>query len=76
MRTILVLLLAANLLVGAWIAWGDPQDGAHEPQRLARQVEPGRLRLLGDAEFKRARQKSQETGAPEVPAPVAVPAKP
>jgi len=60
MRILITLLLAADLLLGAWIAWGPPQDGTHEPARIEHQVDPQRLRVLGEEEFQKARQRSQE----------------
>jgi hypothetical protein len=71
MRTLLVVLLVVDLLLGAWIAWGDPQDGSHEPGRLERQIQPARLRVIGDEELQRARQRSTEAGAEGAGAPAA-----
>jgi hypothetical protein len=68
MRSFLLLLVAANLAALAWIVWGDPLEGAHEPLRISRQIEPGALRPLGEAELQAARTRSQETLAAEAQA--------
>jgi hypothetical protein len=48
MRLAFLLLLLANLALFAWQqgTLGSPADGGREPQRLARQVAPERIRLL------------------------------
>jgi hypothetical protein len=52
LRTLVALLLAANLGFYAWTqGWldpivGSPSQGEREPERLKRQVHPERVRLL------------------------------
>jgi len=65
MRILFLFLLAADLMLGVWIVWGSPQDGTHEPLRTERQMQPGKLRVIGEAELARLRQKSAEAPAAE-----------
>lgn len=52
LRALLVLLLAANVVFFAWVqgwlapTWPPPRAGEREPQRLAAQVHPDRIRVL------------------------------
>ena len=65
MRILFLILLAADLMLGVWILWGEPQDGAHEPLRAERQMQPAKLRVVGEPELARLRQKAAETPASE-----------
>lgn len=71
MRSFLLLLIAANLAALAWILWGDPMDGTHEPLRISRQIEPASLRRLSEDELLAARTRSQESLAAEAQAQAA-----
>ncbi|MBV8500515.1 MAG: hypothetical protein JO006_02210 [Paucibacter sp.] len=63
MRTLVLILAIANALFFGWSrGWldgvtGVPADGGHEPQRMARQVNPERVSLLGQ-EARAALQKT------------------
>lgn len=52
LRALLVLLIGANVLFFAWAqgwlapTWPPPRAGEREPQRLAAQVQPERIRVL------------------------------
>jgi hypothetical protein len=81
LRVLVVVLLAANLAVWAWQRgwWGTPpladwQDGTREPERLAQQIEPERLRLLAADDARPARGEApglNESATPPAAAPAA-----
>lgn len=66
MRLVALVLLLANLLAWAW--WqgllGVPARERTEPQRVAAQMAPERLRLLSAAELDAARERSRRQGNP------------
>ena len=63
MRLIVLILVIANALFFSWSrGWldgvtGEPANGSHEPQRMEKQVNPERVRLLGQ-EARAALQKT------------------
>jgi hypothetical protein len=89
MKLAFLLLLLANLLVLAWNqgVFGDPPETGREPQRVARQIEPERIRVLEPREVTTLRERAKEqkardnaaraavaTAAPAADVPAAVPA--
>ena len=69
MRTLALLLLAANLFFFAWVqGWlapvlAPPMSSEREPDRLAAQVRPEAIKLLGVAEAESARRTASESSA-------------
>ena len=55
MKAFFFLLLAANVFLGAWLLLGEPVDSVREPGRMQLQIEPGRFRVLSDADLARLR---------------------
>lgn len=51
MRTIFLLLLAANLGFFAWARYYAPAEAAHDPEPLRRQIRPESIRLLSGPEL-------------------------
>lgn len=80
MRTVALLLLAANLLFFAWVqGWlgpvlMPPMSSEREPDRLAAQVRPEVITLLGTNEAERARRAASERGAAASAAAASAPA--
>jgi hypothetical protein len=70
MRILFLLLLAANLAFFAWLRFMAPTDRALDPLPMAQQLEPGKLRIVTDAEL------AQIAAAPPPAAPSATPGKP
>lgn len=62
MRILFLLLLAANLAFFAWLRFMAPPDRALDPQPMAQQLEPGKLRIVTEPEL------SQIGAAPSAPA--------
>jgi len=58
MKTLFIVLLVANLTAGAWLLLQSPVGVVREPGRTELQIEPGRVRILGEAEVAKARQKA------------------
>jgi hypothetical protein len=72
-KLIFLLLLLVNLAVFAWQrgAFGDVPETGREPERVARQIEPDRIRVLTEAEVRELRKaaeqnKSRESAAPSL----------
>jgi len=63
MKTFFSLLLAANVFLGAWLLLGEPVDSVREPGRMQLQIEPGRFRVLSDADFARLRGQAERSAA-------------
>jgi len=63
MKRLFVLLLAANLALGAWLLLGDPVDMVREPERMALQIDPGRFHVLSDADAARLRTQADAASA-------------
>jgi hypothetical protein len=65
MRALALALLLANLLAAAWLleVFGPRPRAGVEPQRLAAQVAPERLRLLSAADLQAARTQAQQVAA-------------
>jgi hypothetical protein len=70
MRILFLLLLAANLVFFAWLRFMAPPDPALDPQPMAQQLDPGKLRIVTDAEL------AQIAAAPPPAAPGVAPGKP
>lgn len=77
MKLLFLLLVLANVLLFAWQrgAFGTLPDGGREPERLARQIEPERIRALTPEQARQLRDKAQ-TLAPPTSAAAAAPAVP
>lgn len=75
MKLLFLLLVLANVALFAWQrgAFGTLPDGGREPERVARQVEPERIRALTPEQAKQLRDKAQTLAAATV---VAAPAAP
>jgi hypothetical protein len=76
MKALFVVLLTANVVVGAWLFLSGPVDVMREPARMDLQVDAGKIRLLSDAELARMRSQAERTtstnaipAAPKVEAP-------
>lgn len=70
MRILFLLLLAANLAFFAWLRFMAPPDPALDPLPMAQQLDPGKLRIVTDAEL------AQIAAAPPPAAPSAASGKP
>jgi hypothetical protein len=64
-RLAFLLLLAANVALFAWARFLSPADPAVDRQPLARQIEPGKLRIVSERELARPRPAP---GRPKPPA--------
>jgi hypothetical protein len=65
MRTLFLLLVAANLALFAWFQYYSPAESAVDPEPARRQINPDRIRLLEGKEL-----KSLASVKPRPPAPV------
>jgi hypothetical protein len=68
MRTLLLILIVANLALFAYQAgvFGPVMQAGREPDRIAHQIDPDRLRVLSDAELRRLRESGKNVStAPE-----------
>lgn len=74
MRTLFLVLLIADLLAGGWLWLQGPVDQVREPGRLELQVEPGRVRVLTEAELARLRLKAESDAAAQVSGQATAPA--
>ncbi|MCS7101336.1 MAG: SPOR domain-containing protein [Burkholderiaceae bacterium] len=65
MKLVFLLLVLANLLLFAWQqgAFGRLPDGGREPERVARQIEPERVRVLLPDELTALREKAREAAS-------------
>jgi hypothetical protein len=63
MKAVFFTLLLGNIVAGAWLLLGAPVDVVREPGRMDLQVDPGRLRVLSEAEFARKREQAQSAAA-------------
>lgn len=71
MRILFLLLVAANLAFFAWLRFMAPADPALDPQPMAQQLDPGKLRIVSEREL------AQIAAAPPVaPAAAAKPLAP
>ena len=52
MRTVFLLLVAANLALFAWFQYYSPAEGASDPEPARRQLNPEKIRLLEGKELK------------------------
>jgi hypothetical protein len=69
MKLAFLLLVLVNVLLFAWQhgVFGRYGDGGREPERVARQVEPERIRVLTEKEVQALRERAkQASGAPEL----------
>jgi hypothetical protein len=67
MRTLFLLLVAANLALFAWFQYYSPAESAADPEPARRQLNPEKIRLLEGKELKSlatARPKPQAVAAP------------
>lgn len=70
MRTAFLLLVFANLAVFAWWRFVAPPEAASDPAPLARQIEPGKLKVVSAKDLPPAPAKPAPP-PPAAPAPVA-----
>jgi hypothetical protein len=68
MRTVFLLLVAANLALFAWFQYYSPAESAADPEPARRQLNPDKIRLLEGKEL-----KSLATARPKPPATQAAP---
>jgi len=68
MKSLLVVLLTANVMVGAWLFLGGPLDVTREPGRMDLQIQADQFRLLSDADVDRMRSAAERGAAPSTPA--------
>ncbi|HEX5091210.1 MAG TPA: SPOR domain-containing protein [Burkholderiales bacterium] len=75
MRLLFLLLLAANIALFAWTRFLAPADPGIDRQPLARQIDPGKLRIVRESDLGRARAAPAKPAAvapkPRAPAPTA-----
>jgi hypothetical protein len=64
MRTVFLLLVLANVAVFAWWRYVAPADAGLDPQPLARQMEPEKLKIVPPAELARQATKKPATTVP------------
>ena len=66
MKLALLLLVLVNLLLFAWQqgAFGRFGEAGREPERVARQIEPERFRVLTEAEVRELRERATQGSAP------------
>jgi cell division protein FtsN len=71
MKLAFLLLALANIVFFAWKQglFGGLPDTGREPERVNRQVEPERVRVLTQQEVQALRAKAKETAPPPAPAP-------
>jgi hypothetical protein len=84
-RILFLLLLAANLAFFAWLRFMAPPDRALDPQPMAQQLEPDKLRIATESELAQIAATpppaapgpaSGKPAAPQAPEPAAAAAKP
>ena len=65
MKLAFLLLVLVNVLLFAWQhgAFGRYGDGGREPERVARQVEPERIRVLTEKEVQTLRERAKQAGS-------------
>lgn len=65
MKLAFLLLVLFNLVLFAWQqgVFGHYGDGGREPERVARQVEPERIRVLTEKEIQTLRERATQTSA-------------
>jgi cell division septation protein DedD len=63
MKSLFLVLLIANLTAGAWLLLQEPVGVVREPGRMDLQIEQGRVRILGEAEVSKAKQKADSDAA-------------
>jgi hypothetical protein len=73
MRSLFLLLVLANVAFFAWWRYGSPPDSGLDPQPLARQIEPEKLKIIPNAELAKLPARKGAV-APAPPAPAAPPA--
>lgn len=66
MKLAFLLLVLANLLLFAWQqgAFGRLAEAGREPERVARQIEPERFRVLTEADVRELRERATQGSAP------------
>jgi len=62
-KSLFLVLLIANLTAGAWLLLQAPVGLVREPGRMDLQIDQGRVRILGEAEVARTRQKAASDAA-------------
>lgn len=78
MKLAFLVLLLLNLALFAWQqgVFGRYPDRGREPERIARQIEPERIRILSESEVQALRERAAQSQArtPAVPPPAPAPA--
>jgi len=76
MKLAFLLLLLLNLALLAWQqgVFGHFPDGGREPERIARQIEPERIRILSEREVQSLRERAAQARAAAAVPPPAAPA--
>jgi hypothetical protein len=75
MKLAFLLLVLANVALYAWQhgAFGRFAESGREPERIARQIEPDRVRVLSEASVQQLRDRAAQAKAAAAPAPPAPP---
>ena len=62
MKLALLLLLLLNVALYAWQqgAFGRFVEGGREPERISRQIEPERIRVLSEKEVQKLRERASQ----------------
>jgi len=74
MRVFFLLLLLANLAFFAWARYFSPIDASADPQPLARQIDPDKLKIIVPSDVPPAAAAPATKPAAAAPAPAATPA--
>jgi hypothetical protein len=66
MKLAFLILVLVNLLLYAWQqgVFGRYGEGGREPERVARQIEPERIRVLTEGEVQKLRERASQSSAP------------
>lgn len=67
MKALFVVLLTANVVVGAWLFLSGPLDVLREPARMQLQIDADKIRLLSEADLTRMRSQAERTAAANAP---------
>ncbi|HYB50017.1 MAG TPA: hypothetical protein VED47_02800 [Burkholderiaceae bacterium] len=73
MKSLLLALLTANAVVGAWLLLSGPLGVTREPQRMELQIAPNDLRVLNEADLARLRTQAERAAAASTPSPTPKP---
>src|SRR5207344_988418 len=78
MKLVFLLLLLLNVALFAWQqgAFGHFAEGGREPERIARQLQPDRIRVLTEKDVQELRERASQARVASAAAPAPTPATP